>query len=141
MNTLTLGNVVVPASSLNWKFHLSSGPGGQNAAKVSTAAELRFSLEEAQLEANIASRLREIAGNRINSQDELVINARAHRTQERNRRDAMQRLTKLLEQAQLQPKVRKPTRPTRASKRARLDLKRRISEKKRNRRYATSDAD
>lgn len=141
MNSIPLGNIMVPASSLRWKFHLSSGPGGQNASKVSTAVELRFNLNDANLDSCIATRLREIAGSRINSQDELVINARTHRTQERNRRDAMDRLTKMLEQAQLQPKVRKATRPTRASKRARLDHKRRISEKKRSRRDTPSDID
>ena len=136
-----VGNTLLAASSLSWKFHLSSGPGGTNAAKVSTAVELRLKVNEANLRPEVVSRLREIAQSRINLRDELVIHANKHRTQDRNRRAALDRLATLLEEAHEQPKARVATRPTCASKRARLDQKRRNSEKKRGRRSDNTELD
>ena len=141
MKSIILGETAIAADSLSWKFHLSSGPGGQNAAKVSTAVELRLNVGDANLEPRVASRLRELAGTQVNRKDELVINARKHRTQERNRREALDRLTNLLDQAMKQPKARIATRPTRASKNARLDSKRRQSEKKRSRSHIPTEID
>lgn len=141
MSSLIVGNPSLAARSLSWKFHLSSGPGGTNAAKVSTAVELRLKVNEANLKPDVVSRLREIAQSRINMRDELVIQANKHRTQDRNRRDALDRLATLLDRAHEQPKIRVATRPTRASKRARLDQKRRNSEKKQSRRSDNTDLD
>ncbi len=141
MSSIRLGSFEIPEQALSWKFHLSSGPGGQNVNKVSTAVELRFNIASAQLDTAVADRLRDIARNRINNQDELVVQARQHRSQERNRQDALDRLANLLKEAKSKPKPRIATRPTRASKRARLEDKRRRSVKKQNRRSANSDFD
>lgn len=136
-----VGNTPLAARSLSWKFHLSSGPGGTNASKVSTAVELRFKVNDADLKPDVVSRLREIARSRINLRDELVIHANKHRTQDRNRRAALERLAALLDRAHEKPKARIATRPTKASKRARLDQKRRLSKKKQVRRSTGFDLD
>ncbi|MCY3885494.1 MAG: alternative ribosome rescue aminoacyl-tRNA hydrolase ArfB [Gammaproteobacteria bacterium] len=141
MSSLVVGSTTLAAHSLSWKFHLSSGPGGTNASKVATAVELRLEVNEANLRPDVVSRLREIARSRINLRDELVIQANKHRTQDRNRRAALDRLATLLDRAQEKPKVRIATRPTGASKRARLNQKRRQSEKKQSRRFRSTDLD
>lgn len=102
-------------------FVRSAGPGGQNVNKLATAAQLRFHVGPfAQLDAAAKDRLRKLAGRRLTDRDEIVIVARSHRTQEANRRDALQRLEALLDAAWRAPVPRKATRPTRASKERRL---------------------
>jgi len=102
-------------------FIRSAGPGGQNVNKVASAAQLRFHVGDfAQLDAAAKQRLRVLAGRRLSDRDEILIVARSHRTQEGNRRDALQRLEALLEAAARAPVPRKATRPTRASKERRL---------------------
>lgn len=109
----------------------SSGPGGQNVNKVATAAELRWDLRHSTaLPVPVHQRLVAIAGTRINSDGVLVIKAERHRTQERNRADALERLTELIRRAAVPPKPRKATKPTRASRKRRLEGKRRESQKK-----------
>ena len=106
------------------RFIRSSGPGGQNVNKVSSAVELRFDVRgSACLPESVRDRLEALAGRRVNQDGVLVIKAYAHRTQEANRRDALARLVALLEQAAQRPKTRRPTRPTLASKTRRLDAK------------------
>jgi len=105
-------------------FVRASGPGGQNVNKVSTAAELRFDLAGTRsLEPAVKLRLRALAGRRVTDDGALIIVARNHRTQEGNRRDALERLTDLVRRALAAPKSRRPTRPTRASRERRLDTK------------------
>jgi len=102
-------------------FVRSAGPGGQNVNKVATAAQLRFHVGAfARLDAAAKDRLRKLAGRRLTDGDEIVIVARSHRTQEANRRDALQRLEALLDAAWPAPVPRRATRPTRASKERRL---------------------
>jgi ribosome-associated protein len=105
-------------------FIRSAGPGGQNVNKVATAAQLRFHVGAfGQLDAAAKERLRHLAGRRLTDRDEILIVARSHRTQEGNRRDALQRLEALLDAAWRAPVPRKATKPTRASKQRRLDVK------------------
>ena len=109
---------------LAWSFVRSSGPGGQNVNKVATAAQLRFDLAGTEsLEPAVKQRLRSLAGRRVTDDGALIIVARNQRTQEGNRREALERLTELVRRALVAPKVRKPTRPTRGARERRLETK------------------
>jgi ribosome-associated protein len=119
---------------LSFSFVRSGGPGGQNVNKVSTAARLRFDvLQSPSLEQRVKQRLLRIAGARATADGVLVISASRFRTQERNRADAIERLVLLVRKALVEPKKRKKTRPTYASKGRRIEGKRLLGEKKRNR--------
>ena len=103
------------------RFVRAAGPGGQNVNKVATAAQLRFHVGNcSSLDAAARQRLRRLAGRRLTDDDEILIIARNHRTQEGNRRDAIERLAELLETARRAPVPRRATKPTRASKERRL---------------------
>jgi ribosome-associated protein len=108
------------------EFVRSSGPGGQNVNKVATAAQLRFDLRgSASLPADVKDRLARLAGHRMTQEGVLVIEAKRFRTQEQNRMDAEARLAALVKKALLRPKRRLPTRPSAASRQARLQSKQR----------------
>jgi ribosome-associated protein len=109
---------------LTWSFVRASGPGGQNVNKVATAAQLRFDLEGTDsLEPAVKRRLRSLAGRRVTEDGALIIVARNQRTQEGNRREALERLADLVRRALVVPKVRKATRPPRAARERRLETK------------------
>jgi len=105
-------------------FVLASGPGGQNVNKVSSAVQLRFDVARSpSLSEEVRHRLMRLAGSRLTKDGVLVITAREHRSQDRNRSEARARLADLIVRAATPPKPRRPTKPTKASKRRRLESK------------------
>jgi len=114
-------DVVIPDGELSVAFVRASGPGGQNVNKVASAVQLRFDLAaNSTLSESAKQRLRGLAGRRLTADGAILIFARTHRTQERNRAEALERLRTLIQSALVPPKPRRPTRPTRASKLERL---------------------
>ena len=131
--------IAIDESEIKQEFIRSSGPGGQNVNKVSTAVQLRFNVASSpSLPDDIRKRLVNLAGKRITEDGVLIIHAQRFRTQERNRQDAFDRLVKLIRKASERTKVRRKTRPTLQSKRRRLEAKHHRSEAKRMRRPASS---
>jgi len=124
----------IPDEEFEWKFIRASGPGGQNVNKVSSAVQLRFLLPANQsLPAAVKQRLRRIAGQRLVDDGSILVAARSERSQEQNRREALARIESLIRQALIEPKIRKKTRPTKASKERRIDSKKKRGATKRRR--------
>lgn len=134
------GHVTIPAEDLSWSASRASGPGGQNVNKVATKVTLRFDLRGTDaLSRSQKARLRGLAKNRLDSEGRVVIAAQSERTQRQNLRVARERLRRLVERSLTPPKKRKPTKPSKAAKRRRLDSKRHQSDKKRSRRRVRAD--
>jgi ribosome-associated protein len=108
----------------------SQGAGGQNVNKVSSAIHLRFDIEASSLPEDVKSRLLALHDNRITRDGVLVIKAQEHRSQDMNRLEAFTRLLDVVHSVALPPKVRRPTKPTLASQRKRLESKKKLSETK-----------
>ena len=117
-------DISIDESEIEESFVRSSGPGGQNVNKLSTAVQLRFDARRSpSLSNDVAVRLMRLAGKRLTKEGVLVIVAQNHRTQERNRAEALERLVALVRQASVRPEKRIPTKPTRASREKRLEGK------------------
>ena len=114
----------IPEDELEFRFYRAGGPGGQNVNKASTAVQMRFDARNSpSLTEPVKARLMKLAGSRLTLDGVILINAVRHRTQERNRADAIERLQAMVDEASIKPVYRVPTRPTKASKERRLKAK------------------
>jgi ribosome-associated protein len=128
--------VHIPESALDWQFTLASGPGGQNVNKTSTAVVLKVDIARLGLPVSVETRLITLAGRRINKDNLLVLRSESSRSQAANREDALERLKDLIREASRPVKHRVATRVSRAQKKKRVDMKKRHSAKKRDRKGA-----
>ena len=136
-----LARLGVPEEALQFRAIRSSGPGGQHVNKVSTALQLSCDLQVCQLSVPVRARLKAIAGRKLTEGGILILTAQRLRTQEQNRRDALERLLEMVAQAHIAPKLRHATKPTRASKMRRLDSKHQRGQHKQLRRKVHSHDD
>jgi ribosome-associated protein len=121
-------DIAIDEREIHEEFVRSSGPGGQNVNKVATAVKLRFNVAKSpSLPQPVRERLVRLAGKKITRDGVLIIDARRFRTQERNRKDAIERLLQLIRRAARKPKPRFKTKPSLASREKRLEKKRRRS--------------
>jgi ribosome-associated protein len=119
-------HIAIEEGEVSESFIRASGPGGQNVNKLATAVQLRFDVRHSpSLPHEVRARLERLAGRRLTRDGVLVITAQRHRTQERNRDDALARLIELIRAAAVRPTPRRPTRPTLGSKVRRLEGKKR----------------
>ena len=132
--------IAIDEREIEESFLRSPGPGGQNVNKLETAVQLRFDVRRSpSLPEPVRRRLELLAGQRLTKDGVLILTARSHRTRERNRADALQKLVELIRKATVAPRPRRPTRPTKASKERRLETKERRSRNKQLRQTRLDD--
>jgi ribosome-associated protein len=132
--------IIIPATCLTLSAVRSSGPGGQNVNKVSSKIELRFNPSEyGKFSVSVLKRLMTLAGNKIDKNGNIVIISQKFREQHRNIKDARNKLLRLILKALKPPKIRKPTKPSKASVEKRLLKKKKQSQKKSDRQKKWSD--
>jgi ribosome-associated protein len=120
------GNISIGESELEERFIRASGPGGQNVNKLASAVQLRFDARRSpSLPDAVRLRLERLAGRRLTNDGVVVITAQRHRTQERNRQDALDRLIELIRRAAVAPTPRKASKPSAAARERRLQSKKR----------------
>lgn len=129
------GSIVIDDEELEFKSLTASGPGGQHVNKNQTAVQLRFDIiQSPSLPYAVQQRLIQLGGSRVNNDYQLVITARRHRSQARNKREVRERLFELIRKAAERPKPRLKQKRTSAENQNRLEQKQRRSERKAQRR-------
>jgi ribosome-associated protein len=130
----------IPLNEFEWSFARSGGPGGQNVNKVASKAVLRWNFATSpSIPEEVKCRFRERFPSRITTEGQLVLASELTRDQGRNREDCLEKLAAMLRTAAKRPKVRRPTKPSKASKRRRVEAKRRQSARKSGRRTPTGE--
>lgn len=128
-------NLAIPLDEFRFSYIRAAGPGGQHVNKSSTAVQLRFDVRASKsLSEPVKRRLVALAGNRLTRDGELIVTAQRFRSREQNRRDALERVAKLVSRACIQPKKRRATKPSRAARQRRVDDKKHRGATKRLRR-------
>jgi len=133
--------IAIPRSELLFTFVRSSGPGGQNVNKVASKAVLRWNAAQSKaLPDAVRARLMSQVARRLTESGELVLNSQRYRDQARNIDDCLAKLTTLVLAAARRPKPRRKTKPTKASREARIANKRATANKKQQRKFSPDDA-
>jgi ribosome-associated protein len=133
-------SLAIDESEIEESFVRASGPGGQHVNTTSTAVQLRFDARRSpSLPNDVAVRLMKLAGSKLTQDGVIVIIAQTHRSQKRNREEAVERLLELIRAATVRPEVRRATKPTKASKERRLASKEKRSGVKAGRQKPISD--
>lgn len=120
-------------AALSWTYLRAGGPGGQHQNKTESAVQLRYNIVLGGLSEDVVERLKTLAGQRLTDSGDIIIESRDNRSRLMNKNSALRKLNDLISQALIEPKKRKPTRPTRASRERRLGAKKQQAEKKQDR--------
>ena len=130
----------IPTEELEFETFRSTGPGGQNVNKVASKVEMRVDLNQVTgLSEGARARLRSLASSRLDADGRLIMTSQLTRDQGRNLEDAREKVRALIAAAQVVPKARRPTRPSRAAKARRVDGKKLDAKRKANRGRASYD--